>query len=208
MAPSRRLSATEKAKAPKEGPDSPPPKRGRVLPRKYATTPAVAPRGRGRSHSKEGAASGGLVGTSSYGGGRCGHGSRCEQARRAVATRPPRPRSHSGDSPSKFVVWAEKPAGAWLQLPCFFAGALPAGAPGGFWVQADGCCSKASWVEAKVTDAGNVFLNAGGSHLLGHGTCVGGAPSTSGMTASDPLHEDLRGGWPMHSVLPGERQRQ
>jgi hypothetical protein len=61
----------------------------------------------------------------------------------------------------EFVVWAERPAGLWFQLPRLLASALPAGGPGGLWLQADGCCSGASWVEVEVTPAGNVFLNRG-----------------------------------------------
>ena len=80
-------------------------------------------------------------------------------------------------------MWAEKPAGTWLQLPRFFAGVLPAGGLGGFWLQDDDCCSKASWVEVEVTVAGNMFLNHGWqSFARAHGL-QGGVLSTSGMTA-------------------------
>jgi hypothetical protein len=61
----------------------------------------------------------------------------------------------------EFMVWAERPAGLRLQLPRLLASALPAGGPGGLWLQADGCCSGASLVEVEVTPAGNVFLNRG-----------------------------------------------
>ena len=60
-----------------------------------------------------------------------------------------------------FVVWSENPVGAWLQLPRFFAGELPAMGPGGLWLQVDGCCSKASWVAVEVFVAGNVALARG-----------------------------------------------
>nr|XP_020180060.1 B3 domain-containing protein Os03g0212300-like [Aegilops tauschii subsp. strangulata] len=36
--------------------------------------------------------------------------------------------------------------------------ALPAGGPGGFWLQADGCGSKALWVEFEVTATGKALL--------------------------------------------------
>ena len=57
MAPTRKFSAAEKRKAPKEGPDSPPPKRGHRRPRKYVGTPAVAPQGHRRTPLREGASS-------------------------------------------------------------------------------------------------------------------------------------------------------
>ena len=61
----------------------------------------------------------------------------------------------------EFVVWSENPAGNWLQLPCFFASELPASGPGGLWLQADGCCSKASWVAVETSGAGNIALARG-----------------------------------------------
>ena len=73
-------------------------------------------------------------------------------------------------------MWDEKPAGALLRLPRFLASALAAGRPGGFWLQADGCYSKASWVEAEVTAASNVFLNRGWQSFAHardlHGRCT------------------------------------
>ena len=42
MAPRRKFSAAEKGKAPREGPGSPAPKRGRGRPRKHAASPAMA----------------------------------------------------------------------------------------------------------------------------------------------------------------------
>ena len=61
-----------------------------------------------------------------------------------MAARPPRPRFHSTEVLPKFVVWSNNPGGNWLQLPRFFIGELPAASPGGLWLQADGCCSRAS----------------------------------------------------------------
>ena len=75
----------------------------------------------------------------------------------AVA-RPPRPQLHSFDVSSEFVVWAEKPGGSWLRLPRSFGNVLPAE---GIWLQADGCCSGASWVEVDVAPSGDVFLERG-----------------------------------------------
>lgn len=59
------------------------------------------------------------------------------------------------------MVWAKRPGDPWIHLPWFFTEELPAGGPGGLWLQADGCCGRASWVELEVTPAGNVFLNRG-----------------------------------------------
>ena len=61
----------------------------------------------------------------------------------------------------EFVVWSEDLAGSWLQLPRFFAGELLASGPGGLWLQADGCCSRASWVAVEVSVAGNIALARG-----------------------------------------------
>ena len=58
-------------------------------------------------------------------------------------------------------MWSERPAGTWLKLPRFFAGELPATGPGGLWLQADGCYSKASWAAFEVSVAGNVALTRG-----------------------------------------------
>ena len=68
-----------------------------------------------------------------------------------MVARPPRPRFHSAEVLQEFVIWSENPTGNWLQLPCFFADELPASGPGGLWQQADGCCSKASWVMVEVS---------------------------------------------------------
>ena len=57
---------------------------------------------------------------------------------------PPRPCFHSAEVLPEFVVWSKNPAGNWIQLPHFFADELPAAGPGGLWLQADGCCSRAS----------------------------------------------------------------
>ena len=75
-----------------------------------------------------------------------------------MVARPPRPRFHSMEVLPEFVVWSENPAGTWLQLPRFFAGELPAAGPDGLWLQADGCCSKASWVTVEISVAGNAAL--------------------------------------------------
>ena len=48
-----------------------------------------------------------------------------------------------------------------LQLPRFFVDELPAPGPGGLWLQADGCCSKASWVAVETSAAGNIALARG-----------------------------------------------
>ena len=53
---------------------------------------------------------------------------------------PPRPCSQSAEVLLEFVVWAAEPARTRLQLPRFLLGELPAGALGGLWLQADGCC--------------------------------------------------------------------
>ena len=124
MAPSKRFSATEKGKAPREGPGSPVPKRGRGCPRKHTATPAAAPRSRG--------------GSAAHGRGRSGRGSPVDEGRRAVVARPPRARFHLAEVLPQFVVWSEDPADSWLQLPRFIADELPAPGLGGLWLQADG----------------------------------------------------------------------
>ena len=78
-----------------------------------------------------------------------------------MVARPPRPRSHSADASPEFVVWSAEPTSTWLPLPRFLLGELPAGAPGGLSLQADGCCSKASWVAVDVSVADNVALARG-----------------------------------------------
>ena len=78
-----------------------------------------------------------------------------------MAARPPRPRFHSAKVLPEFVVWSDNPAGNWLQLPGFFAGELPAAGPGGLWLQADGCCSRASWVTLEISITRNVALARG-----------------------------------------------
>ena len=147
MAPSKKFSVAEKGKAPREGPGSPAPKRGRDRPRKHTTTPAVAPCSRG--------------GAAARGGGRSGRGSPVDEGRRAMVAQPPRPRFHSVEVPPEFVVWSEDPAGNWLQLQCFFVDELPASGSGGLWLQVDGCWSRASWVVVEVSAAGNIVLACG-----------------------------------------------
>ena len=61
----------------------------------------------------------------------------------------------------EFVVWLENPAGNWLQLPRFFVDETPAFGPGGLWLQADSCCSRASWVVVEVSAAGYIALVCG-----------------------------------------------
>ena len=134
-----------KGKAPKEGPGSPPPKRGRRRPRKYAATMVVDPRGRGHTSSRAGVASGSYGGASPRSVSCRGRGSSCDWGRHAVVARPPRSRSHSADAFLEFIMWSERPAGTWLPLPCFSTGELPVAGLDGLWLQADGCCSRASW---------------------------------------------------------------
>ena len=38
---------------------------------------------------------------------------------------------------------------------------MPTFGPGGLWLQADGCCSRASWVTVEVSVAGNIALTRG-----------------------------------------------
>ena len=78
-----------------------------------------------------------------------------------MVARPPRSRFHSAEVLPEFVVWSERPAGTWLQLPRSFAGELPATGLDGLWLQADGCCSKASWAAVEVSAASNAVLARG-----------------------------------------------
>ena len=55
----------------------------------------------------------------------------------------------------------ERAASSTLQLPRSFAEVLPTYAPTGMWMQADGCCGGALWLEVKVTPVGNTFLSRG-----------------------------------------------
>ena len=75
-----------------------------------------------------------------------------------MVARPLRPCFHSAEVLPEFVVWSENPTGTWLQLPRSFASELPATGPGGLWLQADDCCSKASLVAVEVSAAGNIAL--------------------------------------------------
>ena len=77
-----------------------------------------------------------------------------------MVARPARPRSRSADAFPEFIVWSERPAGTWLSLPHSFTEALPSGLDG-LWLQADGCCSKASWVSVAVTATGDAYLTRG-----------------------------------------------
>ena len=136
MAPTKRSSAAEKGKARREVPDSPPAKRGRGCPRKHHVTPAKTTRG--------------LGGDRLIGGGRC-----------IAAVRPPCPRFHSAEVLPEFIVWVVEPTGTRLQLPRFLLGELPAGAFGGLYFQADGCCSRASWASLEVFASGSLALIRG-----------------------------------------------
>ena len=78
-----------------------------------------------------------------------------------MVARPARPCFHTAEVSPEFVVWSENPAGNWLHLQCLFANELSASGPGGLWLQADGCCSKASWVAVATSAAGNVALARG-----------------------------------------------
>ena len=142
MAPPRRLSAAEKGKARQAEPIFPLPKRGHGRPRKHPVASTVVPRVSGGDFPRGArwpAAAGGCV----------------------SAVRPPRPRSRTAEVLPEFVVWAAEPASARLQLPRFLLGDLPAGAPGGLWLQADGCCSRASWSSLEVSAAGSLALTRG-----------------------------------------------
>src|SRR3954471_4506430 len=139
---SKRFSAVEKGKASRAGPDSPPAKRGRGRPRKHPAVPAAAPRGH-----RDGSPRGGERSAA--------------KGRQAVTARPPRPRFRSAEVLPEFVVWLADPTNTWLQLPRFFIGELPASARCGFWLQADGCCSRASWVSLEVSPSGNGALTRG-----------------------------------------------
>ena len=142
MAPARRFSAKEKGKARQVEPASPPPKRGRGHPRKHPVATTAAPRGRGgdlQHSNRRIAAAGG----------------------RAPAARPPRPRFCTAEVLPEFVMWSAGPTSTRLPLPCFLLGELPAGAPGGLWLQADGCCSQASWASLEFSAAGSLALARG-----------------------------------------------
>ena len=78
-----------------------------------------------------------------------------------MVARPPLSCFHSAEVLTEFVVWSESPAGTWLQLSRSFAGDLLAWGLVGLWLQADGCCSNASWVGVEVSVAGNVALACG-----------------------------------------------
>ena len=75
--------------------------------------------------------------------------------------RPPRSRFSSLDVLPKFGAWSESLASTSLRLPRFFSGKLPSSGLNGFWLQADGCCSRASWVGAEVAASGSMVLTRG-----------------------------------------------
>ena len=58
-------------------------------------------------------------------------------------------------------MWSAEPTSTRLPLPRFLLGELPAGAPGGLWLQADGCCSRASWASLEVSAARSLALTRG-----------------------------------------------
>src|SRR3954469_12132936 len=132
MAPSRRFSAAEKGKALQVEPASPPPKRGRGRPRKHPVAATAASRGRGD-------------------GSQHGDGRAVAAGGRALVARSPRPRFRVAEVLPEFVVWSAEPTSARFQLPRFLLGKLPAGVPGGLWLQADGCCGRASWAALEVS---------------------------------------------------------
>ena len=80
---------------------------------------------------------------------------------RAPVARPPRPRFRAAEVLPEFVVWSAEPTSTRLPLPRFLLGELPAGALGGLWLQADGCCSRASWASLEVSAAGSLALARG-----------------------------------------------
>ena len=80
---------------------------------------------------------------------------------RVPTVRPPRPRLHTTEVLLEFIMWAVEPTSAWLQLPRFLLDELPASALGGLWLQADGCCSQASWASLEVSVAGSLALTRG-----------------------------------------------
>ena len=142
MAPSRRFSAAEKGKARQVEPASPPPKRGRGRPREHPVATTAAPRGRGDDFQR-------------------GDGRIAVAEGRAPVAPPPRPRFRAAEVLPEFVVWSAEPTSTRLPLPRFLLGELPAGALGGLWLQADGCCSRASWVSLEVSAAGSLSLARG-----------------------------------------------
>ena len=75
--------------------------------------------------------------------------------------RPPRPCYHSAGGLPEFIVWSEKPAGTWLQLPCSFTGELPAMGLDDLWLQTDGCYGRASWAGVEITAGVSVALTHG-----------------------------------------------
>ena len=142
MAPSRRFSAAEKGKARQVEPASPPPKRGRGRPRKHPVASTVAPRGRGDDFQH-------------------GDGRTAAAGGRTSVACPPRPHFRAAEVLPEFIVWSAEPTSTRLPLPRFLLGELPAGAPGGLWLQADGCCSRASWASLEVSAAGSLALTRG-----------------------------------------------
>jgi hypothetical protein len=77
-----------------------------------------------------------------------------------MVARPARPRSRSVDVSLEFLVGTKRPAGTWLSIPRFFSRTLPTGLDG-LWLQADGCCSQASWVSVEFSATGDAHLTRG-----------------------------------------------
>ena len=100
-----------------------------------------------------------MVASRGHGGGSLRGGERpVADGGHAGGVRPPRPRFRSAEVLPEFVVWSADPSSTRLQLPRFFVDELPASARCGFWLQADGCCSRASWASLEVSVSGNVAL--------------------------------------------------
>ena len=140
MAPRRKFSAAEKVKAPREGPSSSAPKRSRGRPRKHTATPAVA-------HCRGGAAA--------RGGGHPSHGGPVDEGRRAMVVRPPvRASTRRRCRRSLSSGRRTRPATGSNFRASSSVNCRPL-------VQADGCCSKASWVAVETSAMGNIALARG-----------------------------------------------
>ena len=78
-----------------------------------------------------------------------------------MVARPPRLCFFLMDALLKFMVWSDRHTDTLFRLPRFFSGGLPTSGLDGLWLQADNCCSRASWVGIEVTTAGSVILTCG-----------------------------------------------
>ena len=81
--------------------------------------------------------------------------------RRSGVVRPSKPHSHLDEAALEFIVWSESPAGTRLPLPRSLVDELLGASSCGFWLQADGCYSRASWVVVEVSASGAVALARG-----------------------------------------------